>query len=40
VQLIRKAFSEGARRDELSHDMDLNELCRFGPFEELVRPAE
>ena len=40
VQLIRTGFSEGARRDELSHDWDLTGLRGFGPFDEVLRPAE
>ena len=40
MQLLRQAFSEGARRDRLDHQMDFDKLRGYGPFEELLRPAD
>ncbi len=40
VQLIRLAFSQGARRERLDHVMDFDGLRGYPPFEDLVRGPE
>jgi hypothetical protein len=40
IQLIRLAFSQGARRDRLDHVMDFEGLHGYPAFMELLRPPE